>query len=242
MSGTTYFVNNSRLCTYSTADYAPILARYMGSVYIYVNMSYFGGWINGSNSASQGLIVGTTVSTSNVSLNNTQICVTTMGFYSWFSAGQITYNVSQTNQTLNINLTSYGYNIYNSTYGTYYYYALKPNGHSLNNTDINVTMSGAVTSSGYYYGIFGNFTFLFQTRMWGTQTETNYYTGVFLTNLSTALTTSCVQINITLQMGSTSTQHYLFGYCSTSSKFMNSYINITQTTSNYGQIYGLLYY
>ena len=33
----------------------------------------------------------------------------------------------------------------------------------------------------------------------------------------------------------------LFGYASTASNFTNTYVNITQTTSNYGNMYGLIY-
>lgn len=94
MSGTSYNINNSRLAIYSNADYAPLLARHMSSLNLNVNLSYFSGWVNGSNSASQGLVVGTTVATSNLSLNNTQVWIFSWFYVSYFSLGAITMNSS----------------------------------------------------------------------------------------------------------------------------------------------------
>ena len=114
---------------------------------------------------------------------------------SYFSGGSITNNTITVNHTLNVNLSGYGFSYYSSNY---YYYSLKSVGYSYNNSDIYIAMNGAVKSSGYYYGIFGNFSILYQTRMWGTQIESTYYTGILLTNMSTALQTTCVSINMTI--------------------------------------------
>ena len=230
MSGTSYTVNNSRMSIYSNADYAPLLARYMTSVALTVNLSYMSGWVNGSNSLSQGLLVGTTVATSTLSLNNTQIWIYSWAFASIFSLGSVTTNTSATNQTLNMNISSYGYYVAANSY----YYAINASGRSYNNTDINMSTSGAVTCSGCYYSIFGSFRYLFSTRIWGTMTESTLHYQMFLPYLLTSVVTSGVQINVTTYFSSASTKQYLLGYSCSGSNFTNTMINLTQQSSSYG--------
>lgn len=97
VSGATLAVNFSRLCLYSNADFAPLLARYSNVLALTLNMSYLGGWIGGANTASLGLIVGTTSASSNYSMNNSQVCAYVKSFANNFGSGSLLFDTTTTN-------------------------------------------------------------------------------------------------------------------------------------------------
>lgn len=95
-TGTTITLNASRLNIDTNADFACLLARYMSSANVLLNMTYMGGYINGSNTNNISLLVGITTASSNLTMNTSQLCVFSNGLYSYFSLGTIVSNSSAT--------------------------------------------------------------------------------------------------------------------------------------------------